>query len=97
MMRIDSVQEMVFITLKTDPATRNSDRLLTLRIYGNYFDVSGATPFEDVILDADLPAFETIRRARQKIQANFPELKADADVETARMLLEEEFREYARS
>ena len=43
-----------------------------------------------------LPPYETVRRTRQKIQSQFPELRGNAKVEAMRMAKEEEFRAYAR-
>lgn len=43
------------------------------------------------------PQFESVRRTRQKLQAEFPELAANASVEAGRMLNEEVFKDYARS
>jgi len=42
------------------------------------------------------PAFETVRRTRQKLQAMNPDLAADSDVEGYRILNEEVYRNYAR-
>lgn len=95
-MRIDTVRELVHMTLKREPATRNSDRLLALRVY-ECFGVSPSDSIESVLMDPDLPGFETIRRTRQKVQAEFPRLKADKAVEAMRAELETEYREFARS
>ena len=46
--------------------------------------------------DYGFPGFETVRRSRQKLQATFPELAGDADVEGMRRVNEETFRDYAR-
>lgn len=42
------------------------------------------------------PPFESVRRARQKIQARFPELAASEKVEEARLEKEAEYRAYAK-
>lgn len=44
----------------------------------------------------NMPAFETVRRTRQKIQHDNPELSGCDDVEAKRMVNEEMFRDYAR-
>lgn len=95
MVKIDSVKDLVYMTLKTDPATRNSDRLLIYSIYKK-FGVNAGESFEDVLFNENLPSFETIRRARQKAQADFPGLRADKAVEAFRSEREAEFREFAR-
>ena len=43
-----------------------------------------------------LPNYETVRRTRQKIQEQCPELAGTAEVEAMRAINEEAFREYAR-
>lgn len=43
------------------------------------------------------PAFETVRRTRQKVQADFPELSANKTVAAFRSENEKEFRAFARS
>ena len=96
MLRIDTVKDLVLHELMHNPATRNSDRLLALKVY-ECFGVSGSASIESVLMDPDLPGFETIRRARQKLQAEFPELKADKAVEAMRTELETEYRDFARS
>mgnify|MGYP006992093064 FL=1 len=95
MMKIDSVKDLVYMTLRTEPATRNSDRALIYPIYKK-FGVCAGESFEDVLFNEDLPSFETIRRARQKAQADFPNLRADKAVEAFRAERESEFREFAR-
>ena len=93
MEKLKEIKTLVFNELATDPATRNSDRLLIRNIYRNYFGINGDS-FEDVILNAELPSFETIRRTRQKLQRENPKLRADKDVQSVRDDLEETFREY---
>ena len=95
MMKIDSVKDLVYMTLRAEPATRNSDRALIYSIYKK-FGVNAGESFEDVLFNEDLPSFETIRRARQKAQADFPNLRADEAVEAFRAERESEFRELAR-
>lgn len=95
MMKIDSVKDLVYMTLRTEPATRNSDRALVYSIYKK-FGVNAGESFEDVLFNENLPSFETIRRARQKAQADFPNLRADEAVEAFRAEREAEFREFAR-
>lgn len=95
MMKIDSVKDLVYMTLRTEPATRNSDRALIYSI-NKKFGLCAGESFEDVLFNEDLPSFETIRRARQKAQADFPNLRADETVEAFRSEREAEFRDFAR-
>ena len=43
------------------------------------------------------PPFESVRRARQKLQAEYPELCGEMDVEAQRELNREAYEDYARS
>lgn len=51
--------------------------------------------FANAFLMKKMPSTETVRRARQKMQAMHPELCADSDVEAMRMINEEKVREWA--
>lgn len=89
--------------LKTEPQTRNSDNFLYLRvlqIVGNKhgIDINNMSVIRFLLeLNAiGLPAFETVRRSRQKLQASHPEYAANENVEAQRMLNEKEYRNFAR-
>lgn len=89
--------------LKSNPRARNSDNYLyylicKAKLAGWGVDIT-ALSFADGLLkrsEYNLPAFETVRRSRQKIQQHNPELAGTADVEAQRAILEDEFRNYAR-
>lgn len=103
MLNIVNTCSLVKTLLNNEPECRNSDEHLYRRI----IDVIG---FENGINIADIsighflenmnlygvPKFETVRRARQRLQATYPELSADRPVEMARMMLEAETRAWAR-
>lgn len=103
MNELNNTTELVKSVLKLHPQARNSDNYLyytVCKIIGrrNGIDVD-SMPMPRFFLhlkDFGFPAFETVRRTRQKLQAECPELAADATVEAGRMLNEEAFREYAR-
>ena len=85
--------------LEHDPAARNNDDYLYYVVCSRIDDASMNLPFWKVILNRkayNLPAFESVRRSRQKIQEKHPELAGDSTVEAHRMMNEEVFREYAR-
>lgn len=100
---LHTTTELVKGILQEYPNTRNSDNLLYLKVceqIGNEHGINinkMSMPFFLMNLkEYNMPAFETVRRTRQKLQATYPELSAKADVEAQRMLNEEDFREYAR-
>lgn len=89
--------------LETVPETRNSDNRLYYVVCAtigkkNGIDIEKMSMphFLLHLKDYGMPAFESVRRTRQKIQETYPELAADRDVEAQRELNEEAFLEYAR-
>lgn len=79
---------------------RDDDNLLYMlvvkRLNANALD----KPFWEVMASLNelgLPMFETVRRTRQKIQAEFTDLKGSERVRSFRAINEEIFKEYARS
>lgn len=95
--------ELVKEVLEAHPKARNSDNELyywVCAITGqkNGIDVHKMSMplFFLNLKKYGFPQFETVRRARQKLQAAFPELAGDSTVEGQRKLNEEVFRDYAR-
>ena len=89
--------------LETDPQTRNSDSYLyyqVIRFEANQKGVDLKTltvqSFLLCINQLGFTGFETVRRARQKIQAQYPELAAKGSVSSARAENEKNFRAFAR-
>lgn len=100
---LHTTQDIVMDILKSHPETRNSDNYLSYWVYkfigqknGIDIDSMPITRFFLHMKDYGFPSTETIRRTRQKIQADHPELSADKSVEYKRNLYEEFFIEYAR-
>ena len=95
MSRVREVTPKVFEVLKKYPDARSNDRFLIRAIYDIYYHVS-SQPFEEVLMRTDLPSFESIRRARQKVQQYCEDLRAEEPVESIRIAEQEEYLEYAR-
>lgn len=78
MNQMKTVEERVRIVLRECPETRYNDMLLFLRYYNRFSDIPvGNFSLEDVVYNYKvygLPCFESIRRARQRVQSLFPEL-----------------------
>lgn len=99
-----NTSDLVKEALIRNPQARNSDNYLYYIICkailaGSGLDISQIS-FKEGLLhrnDYMLPAFETVRRSRQKLQASFPELAGDSEVEAMRVIKEEAFRDYARA
>ena len=82
MNRLKTMQAMVEWVLERYPITKDNDRLLIVAIYHLFYGVDTRNiTFADVMKDEHLPNFETIRRARQKAQADRPELRGKRDKE----------------
>lgn len=87
---LTTIKDIVKSILEVNPKTRNSDKWLiieTLRamgfkIYIDYKDLEAC------------PSFETIRRTRQKLQEENPNLSADEEIQEQRDNRRNEFKEY---
>lgn len=85
--------------LINNPQTRNSDDYLYFKVCETIAPESISQKFWYVLLSRKqygLPAFESVRRTRQKLQATYPELAGNGEVEGYRALQEEVFRNYAK-
>jgi hypothetical protein len=98
------ITQLVKAILKEDPKARNSDSylyLLILRIFaerqGINLDEIKIPYFLLNMKELGLPAFESVRRTRQKVQEHFPELASAKKIAEKRAEKEAEHREYARS
>lgn len=94
-MKIEKVSEIVLELLRKDPKTRDSDRYLYSEVVREIKPSALYQPFFISIMDEDLPSTETVRRTRQKAQADYPELAASAQVEGFRDYNENLFFNYA--
>ena len=93
---------LVKAILKQDERARNSDSFLYFRVLGVLGLKIGVNVHEMTVSDFllnrvgyEFPAFETVRRSRQKIQQENPELRACEKVEEFRAERETEFRSFA--
>lgn len=96
---LKTTSEIVQIILEQNPQARNSDDFLYIKVCETVNNISINLPFKQVMANRKaygLPAFESVRRTRQKLQAMHPELSGNADVEAQRILNEQTFRDYAR-
>lgn len=93
---------LVKAILEQDKQCRNSDSFLYLKVLFSVAKQKGidlekmTVPYFLINLHgAGLPPFESVRRARQKIQQHHPELAACEAVEGFRAENETQFRAYA--
>lgn len=95
--------EIVKEILINDEKARNSDNYLNYLVLKKIGEQKGIDIDHTSIMqylmhlkEWGFPSFETIRRTRQKIQAECPELAANSTIEGYRMINEKKYREYAR-
>lgn len=96
MSRLKTVAKMVENILRNYPVTRDDDRELIRYLYARYYGINYYMPFGKVITNTDLPSFESIRRTRQKLQADNEELRGSKRKEDARLEAQADYIEFAR-
>jgi hypothetical protein len=94
---------MVKNLLEQNEKCRNSDSFLYLKVLSLTAKQKGVDLYKMSVpiflltmQDNGFPPFESVRRARQKVQAQHPELAASNKVKKGRAENEAEYREYAR-
>ena len=96
---LKTTQAIVLDILQNEPQARNSDMFLYVKVCERLNPQALKQPFWYVLSalkEFNLPNTETVRRTRQKIQAEHPELCGSANVEAQRMLNADAFKEFAR-
>lgn len=101
---LKNTKALVQSILEKDEATRNSDYYLYFRVLNTIADKHridlGGISITDFLLNTEFtslfPPFETVRRARQKAQAECPALSACETVREYRAENEEVYRQFAR-
>ena len=99
-----TIEDKVLFILKECPQTRNDDMELYLFVCDLCFQKYGNTPISElpfaVVMkcykELGLPHFESVRRARAKIQASNQELAASPDCKKGRKQLEGLYARYSR-
>ena len=103
MNNLKNTTELVKIILDQDERARNSDSYLYLKVIQILGERKGInvykTPVTVFLLrmnEWQFPPFESVRRARQKVQANFPELAATKKTRANRKKNEAVYHNYAK-
>ena len=101
---LKTITGLVKAILEQDKPSRNSDSVLYLNVLTiicgkKEIDIKSLTVPSLLLMGKELglPNFETVRRSRQKIQAEYPELSGNKEVQAFRAANETTFREFARS
>lgn len=100
---LKTTKGLVKAILTDIPQTRNSDSLLYLKVLQRIagendinLEKISVPAFLVKLSDSPFPCFESVRRSRQQLQRELPELSADETVQEFRGQNEVEFREFAR-
>ena len=99
MKNLISTKSLVKTILENDEQARNSDSFLYFRMLEKIDKTLLAVPVNEFLLTMramGIPPFESVRRTRQKIQAECPWLAACDRVKEFRAENEEIYREFAR-
>lgn len=91
---LKTIEQKVLYELEKFPITRNSDKMLVTMVYMDFYNMTSETPFVDV-MSSKLPNYESISRARRKIQETREDLRGDNEVEVERINNQEAYIEYA--
>lgn len=91
---LKTIEQKVLWELEHNPATRESDKILAVSFYSDFYGLTDTTPFVDVMI-AKVPNYETIGRCRRKIQETREDLRAKAEVEKTRIANQEAYIDYA--
>ena len=98
-MELTRIQDIVELELSRHAETRDSDNILYIKVLEYMKPSIIHRPFAEVmgtLNDHKLPSFESVGRARRKLQAEKPWLKPSEAVRKYRADNEEKYREYAR-
>ena len=96
--RLYETKELVKQVLEENERTRNSDNELYIEICYRINPHVMYMPFADVLsqlAEFSLPPFESVRRARQKLQAENPDLRPCDEVALFRAENETAYQEFA--
>ena len=101
---LKTVSALVKQILEKNVEARNSDNILYLEVLRYYSSEKSIDlhhlSVPDFLMKLEqkgFPAFETVRRSRQKVQATYPELAATGAVGAFRARNDKVYREFAKS
>lgn len=93
--KLKTLEAKVEYLLEKYPQTRESDKILLLNLYVLFYGTDILKPFADILLDKELPNYDTVSRARRKVQERREDLRAKEKVEAQRIADQEVYMEYA--
>lgn len=96
--KLNTITEQVFLELSAFPETRNDDFLLQLRVWIDQYGLKETDTIGDVMRrhkELNLPAWDSASRARRKLQAELPHLRASEPVKSKRAEAEHIYHDWA--
>lgn len=99
-MNLYNTKERTFRILKEHPEARNSDEVLISMVDTDINPTVAKMPYWVVMHNRakyGLPTCESIRRCRQKLQSEHPELGSHEKIARVKREREKEYREFVRS
>ena len=96
MSRIKRYENLVHSILLRHPATRGDDKLLYYWVLSEEGYNTGITLYSFLLGTGNFPNYDSISRARRKLQAQYPELRPPKGDQIRREEAEQEYIEYAR-
>lgn len=100
MKNMQKIEWIVECTLRSSKAAREDDFLLICMVYKEINETTLCKNFEYVMKNHQylgLPSFESITRARRKLQNQYPLLKAEKKMKATREAEERAFKDYYRN
>lgn len=91
---LKTVEQKVLWELENNPSTRESDKYLTTAVYMDFYNMTPDTSYVEVMY-SKVPNYESIGRARRKIQETREDLRARPHVEEFRIEAQEVYIDYA--
>lgn len=95
---LNNITKLVKHFLETDPATRNNDGLLYLKVCQLYNPDIAEKNFGEVMINArfyNLPNIKSVERTRRKMQEKYEHLCASEQVKEYRAEMEMQHKAYA--
>ena len=92
---LKTIEAKVEYLLEKYPHTRDSDKALLTNLYVMFYKVNIFDPSTDILFNDELPTYDTVSRARRKVQERREDLRAKDKVEAQRIADQEAYIEYA--
>jgi hypothetical protein len=99
MANLKTIEEKVRAVLKANEEARDDDMKLYLNVCNDCVPNAGNLPLEVIMIrhkSLGIPRFESVRRTRQKLQAENPELSGSTRMIKLRQAQEQVYRNYAK-